>query len=109
MWFNFEIKICEFIKLLYIVSGYVIKAWDLGVSTMKKGEVAILTCKPEYAYGANGSPPKIPPNSTLIFEITLISWAAEDISTKNDKGILRTIIREGKDYSNPQQGALVEG
>jgi hypothetical protein len=32
---------------------------------MKKGELAVLICKPEYAYGANGAPPKIPPNATL--------------------------------------------
>ncbi|KAK6637332.1 hypothetical protein RUM44_007747 [Polyplax serrata] len=88
--------------------GNVIKAWDIGVATMKKGEVAVLTCKPEYAYGANGSPPKIPPNSTLIFEITLIDWMAENISKKNDNGILRTIITPGKDYATPKEGALVE-
>lgn len=48
----------------------VIKAWDIGISTMKKGEVAILTCAPQYAYGEAGSPPKIPPNSTLKFEVS---------------------------------------
>ena len=36
---------------------------------MKRGEVAILTCKPDYAYGVSGSPPKIPSNSTLEFEV----------------------------------------
>ena len=30
--------------------GSVIKAWDLGVAAMKKGELACLTCKPEYTY-----------------------------------------------------------
>ena len=41
---------------------------------MKKGELARLICKPEYAYGANGSPPAIPPNATLLFEVELFSW-----------------------------------
>lgn len=51
--------------------GSVIKAWDLGVATMKRGEVAVLYCKANYAYGENGSPPKIPPNATLVFEVCL--------------------------------------
>lgn len=51
-----------------------IKAWDIGVATMKKGEKAILTCAPEYAYGKVGSPPTIPPNSTLKFEVTITNF-----------------------------------
>ena len=46
----------------------VIKGWDKGVITMKRGEKAILTCKAPYAYGAQGSLPKIPPDATLNFE-----------------------------------------
>ena len=38
---------------------------------MKKGEKAILTCKAPYAYGKAGSPPKIPPDATLNFEVSL--------------------------------------
>ena len=39
------------------------RAGDLGVATMKKGEVAKFTLAPEFAYGENGSPPKIPENA----------------------------------------------
>ena len=41
---------------------------------MKKGEVAVLTCRGDYAYGARGSPPKIPANATLLFEVELFEW-----------------------------------
>ncbi|KAF8719564.1 hypothetical protein HU200_024299 [Digitaria exilis] len=56
-----------------IGQGAVIKAWDMALRTMKVGEVAKIICKPEYAYGAAGSPPEIPPNSTLIFEVELVA------------------------------------
>lgn len=58
----------------FVFLGSVIKAWDLGIATMKKGELAKFTCKPKYAYGEAGSLPKIPPNATLIFEVELVSW-----------------------------------
>ncbi|KAK7855580.1 peptidyl-prolyl cis-trans isomerase FKBP20-1 [Quercus suber] len=53
--------------------GTVIKAWDIALKTMKVGEVAKITCMPEYAYGSAGSPPDIPPNATLIFEVELVA------------------------------------
>ncbi|CAH3937676.1 unnamed protein product [Pieris brassicae] len=87
--------------------GTVIKAWDIGVATMKKGEVCVLTCAPEYAYGAQGSPPKIPPNSTLQFEIEMINWKAEDLSPAKNKGILRHIIEQGSGSDYPNDGSQV--
>jgi len=56
-------------------SGQVIKAWDLGIASMNLKEKAILTCAPEYAYGANGSPPTIPANATLKFEVELLGYS----------------------------------
>ncbi|XP_032685345.1 FK506-binding protein 59-like isoform X1 [Odontomachus brunneus] len=87
--------------------GSVIKAWDIGVASMKKGEIAILTCAPEYAYGKSGSPPLIPPDATLKFEVELISWNGEDLSPNKDKSIERYQIVAGKSYANPEDGAQV--
>ncbi|WOL18674.1 peptidyl-prolyl cis-trans isomerase FKBP20-1 [Canna indica] len=56
-----------------IGSGTVIRAWDISLRTMKVGEVAKITCKPDYAYGSAGSPPEIPPDATLIFEVELVA------------------------------------
>nr|AJS13479.1 FKBP20-1 [Erycina pusilla] len=54
-------------------AGTVIRAWDVALRTMKVGEVAKITCKPEYAYGSAGSPPEIPPDAALIFEVELVA------------------------------------
>eukprot|EP01137_Pigoraptor_chileana_P009384 Opistho-2@57536 len=54
--------------------GRVIKGWDEGVAQMSVGQRAKLTCTPDYAYGANGFPPVIPANSTLIFDVELIKF-----------------------------------
>jgi len=56
-----------------IGQGEVIKAWDEGVAQMSKGERAILTCSPDYAYGSKGVPGVIPANATLIFDVELIN------------------------------------
>ncbi|KAK3549007.1 hypothetical protein QTP70_025087 [Hemibagrus guttatus] len=88
--------------------GQVIKAWDIGVATMRTGEICQLICKPEYAYGSAGSPPKIPPNATLLFQVELFDFHGEDITEEEDGGIIRRIITKGEGYSKPNEGSSVE-
>jgi len=55
----------------------VIDGLDRAVMTMKKGEVALLTIAPEYAFGSSESRQElavVPPNSTLNYEVELVSF-----------------------------------
>ncbi len=53
-------------------AGEVIPGWDQGLEGMKVGGTRQLTIPPELAYGKQGSPPAIPPNSPLVFVVELV-------------------------------------
>jgi len=50
----------------------VIPCWKVALTRLHQGEKAQVICPAEVAYGAKGSPPSIPTNARLTFEIELL-------------------------------------
>lgn len=86
----------------------VIPGWEIALKTMKRGEISSFKIDSTLAYGEYGSPPKIPPNSTLLFEIELFDWKLKDITKDNDGGILRRIITDGDGWVTPNDGSMCQ-
>jgi len=57
----------------YVIGQGVIPGFSQGTTGMRVGGLRRVTMPPSLAYGAQGSGSTIPPNSTLIFEIELVS------------------------------------
>jgi FK506-binding nuclear protein len=52
-------------------AGEVIKGWDKGCAGLRVGEAVKLTVPSKLGYGKRGSPPEIPPDATLVFDIVM--------------------------------------
>lgn len=59
---------------LELGTGQVILGWDMILLDMKKGEKALVAIPPEYAYGIQGVPGVIPPNSYILFELEVADF-----------------------------------
>jgi peptidylprolyl isomerase len=55
-----------------IGQGQVIAGWDKGLIGMKAGGSRRLLIPPDLGYGKAGSPPTIPANAVLIFDVTVV-------------------------------------
>ena len=65
---QFDLGTFEFV----LGAGEVIAGWDRGVVGMRVGGLRRIVIPPDLAYGAAGSPPRVPGNATLLFEVELV-------------------------------------
>ncbi len=82
--------------------GVVIPGWDEGIGLMQAGATATLIIPPDLAYGAQGSPPQIPANATLTFEVELLDVWAGTPTTLTDADY--TTTASGLEYHDLVQG-----
>ncbi|XP_017388864.2 inactive peptidyl-prolyl cis-trans isomerase FKBP6 [Cebus imitator] len=61
-------------KLMKLGEDITLWGMELGLLSMRRGELARFLFKPTYAYGTLGCPPLIPPDTTVLFEIELIDF-----------------------------------
>ena len=54
--------------------GGLILGWQIGLLKLGRGGKMTMYIPSVYGYGSQGSPPKIPANSNLIFEVTLVDF-----------------------------------
>lgn len=54
--------------------GQIIPGLDFGIQGMQVGGKRLITIPPEFAFGAQGAGDVIPPNTTLVFEVELVSF-----------------------------------
>ncbi|MFQ5505160.1 MAG: FKBP-type peptidyl-prolyl cis-trans isomerase [Planctomycetota bacterium] len=84
----------------FFALGRVIKGWNEGLALMTPGARFEFTIPPELAYGAEGRP-GIPANSTLVFDVELISVMAfrkpdPEKQVKTDSGLEYEVLGKGR-------------
>jgi FKBP-type peptidyl-prolyl cis-trans isomerase len=83
--------------------GGLIAAWNEALTLMTPGSRWKLTVPPALGYGAGGSPPAIPGNATLIFDVELISFRSTPVfragnpaaQVKTASGLILETLTEG--------------
>ncbi|GFT62639.1 inactive peptidyl-prolyl cis-trans isomerase FKBP6 [Nephila pilipes] len=72
--------------------GNLISGLEIGIQTMKKGELSRIMVHPKYAFGEIGVPPRIPGNAEILYEVQIINFIVgkdavdyEEMSTEDQK------------------------
>ncbi|MEP5224383.1 MAG: FKBP-type peptidyl-prolyl cis-trans isomerase, partial [Marinobacter sp.] len=59
-------------EAVHVNMGVALKGWQKALLNMKEGDKWRLFIPPELAYGEQGLRDKVPPQSTLIYELELV-------------------------------------
>jgi len=85
----------------------VILGLELGVYTMKRGEVSRFTIAPRFAYEDMGYGKLIPPDATVIFEVELLDWKPDwkiEADLFGDGRAIKSTTKKGFGKVTPKLG-----
>lgn len=93
-------------------AGQVIAGWDQGLVGLPLGQMVELTIPGDLAYGATGSPPAIPPDAALRFQVELIGVLPKDEDTPvyptfEDLGLSKKVSRLASQLSQTAQATKI--
>jgi len=92
------------VKDFYLGQGQLIKAWEEGLQLLQAGGSIVMEVKPELGYG-NSVYKGVKPNTTMIFEITLVQIdKGNKITPFNIEGIKAESTTEGLTYYKVKRG-----
>ncbi|XP_020083595.1 peptidyl-prolyl cis-trans isomerase FKBP62-like isoform X2 [Ananas comosus] len=97
---------------LYINEGLLCPALPKVLKTMRRGERAVVTVQPQYAFGEQGRDaedgfPSIPPNAILNIDIELVSLKPV-VDVTGDMKVIKKILRAGEGTRRPRDGETVQ-
>ncbi|HEU4384638.1 MAG TPA: FKBP-type peptidyl-prolyl cis-trans isomerase [Anaeromyxobacteraceae bacterium] len=86
-----------------------IKCWKEALPMMKVGGKAQMMCPPSLAYGSSGLPKLVPPDSSLYFEIELLSIPARVVITDGPVPELPADVKKPAEGPAPAGGKAAPG
>ncbi|XP_052800904.1 peptidyl-prolyl cis-trans isomerase FKBP5-like [Mya arenaria] len=88
--------------------GKVIRGFELAVLSMRPGERSLIYLTPEWGFGKSGAPPRVPPDTNVIFDTEIVSVECSDISPDQDQTLMRKVLVRGKGHHHANFGCPVE-
>ncbi|XP_024390652.1 peptidyl-prolyl cis-trans isomerase PASTICCINO1 isoform X1 [Physcomitrium patens] len=86
---------------LVLGKSKMIAGWEEGITTMAKGEIAMLKVQPELHYGDPECPVPVPENfpvsDELLYEVELFNFCKAKIITE-DLGVTKVVLEEGEGW-----------
>lgn len=90
-------------------AGQVIRGWDEAFALMRVGDKATLTIPAKLAYGEKGAGDRIPPNSTLVFDVELLDLKKESVGATLSSTIDRRGIEQAQKIYNRLKKSKFDG
>ncbi|XP_039140546.1 70 kDa peptidyl-prolyl isomerase-like [Dioscorea cayenensis subsp. rotundata] len=95
----------------YVNEGHLCEAFPKVLKTMRKGEKAVVTVQPQYAFGEHGREAEngfqaIPSNAVLTIDVELVSLKPV-VDVSGDLKVLKKVLRSGEGIHRPKDGEAV--